>query len=147
MRIFLLQGLHFSQNKLKRLEPESREGLDNLKFFKNAEVIDLEDNELESIGMTEGSEQFWKLFRSTDTLRLSYNRISSIGPCALKPLVSLTSLDLASNRLEELPECLSILSGEFLYIFNDHSHVKPQKSWTQFSLLMLLYYYLFFMVF
>ena len=129
MRIFLLQGLHFSQNKLKRLEPESREGLDNLKFFKNAEVIDLEDNELESIGMTEG------------------NRISSIGPCALKPLVSLTSLDLASNRLEELPECLSILSGEFLYIFNDHSHVKPQKSWTQFSLLMLLYYYLFFMVF
>ncbi len=108
------RSIQVSQNQLVRFEPENV-----AEFFVHAppkaslssiQLIDLEDNHITEIGL-EGTEKFWALFTAVDTLRLTHNRLQRIGPAIFPSLLTLSSLDLASNSLEELPESLSLLSG------------------------------------
>mmetsp|Transcript_14765 Transcript_14765/g.42020 ORF Transcript_14765/g.42020 Transcript_14765/m.42020 type:complete len:936 (+) Transcript_14765:121-2928(+) len=109
VHLAMLQSLQLSQNKLKQLEPVNLLELGKLTPFRSAENIDAEDNEIESLGTCPGAADFWCLFGHSDSLRLSYNKISRIEPVVFQSLQSLTSLDLASNRLSEVPESISLL--------------------------------------
>ena len=80
-------------------------------------MIDLDDNQLVVLG-EEGSEEFWGLFSRLETLRAAHNKIRVLGAPFCMMMVTLTSLDVASNELEELPPCLGYLRGEeFLFCF------------------------------
>jgi len=114
------RSLQVSQNALVRFEPDrvdefiSQSNLNSPLSY--VQLVDLEDNQITEIGM-EGTEKFWSLFSGVDTLRLTHNRLQKIGPAIFPSLLTLSSLDLASNNLEELPESLSLLTGLLVWDF------------------------------